>query len=100
MELVKILHEMGFEFQRQRGSHVIFRHPDGRTVVVPNHLGEKLDRSLLRKIVKKDLGMNCCIMSIILWLQLFKFFCVSDVGNVKKLIYIQCSKTPGNPKDL
>ncbi len=37
---------------------MIFRHSDGRTVVVPNHPGEKLDRSLLRKIVKKDLGMS------------------------------------------
>lgn len=58
MELVKILHKMGFELQRQRGSHMIFRHPDGRTVVVPNHPSEKLDRGLLRKIVKKDLDMS------------------------------------------
>jgi len=37
---------------------MIFRHSDGRTVVVLHHPGEKLDRSLLRKIVKKDLGMS------------------------------------------
>ena len=35
-----------------------FKHPDGRTTVVPNHPGEKLDRGLLSKIVKKDLDMT------------------------------------------
>jgi len=30
------------------------RHKDGKTTVVPNHPGEKLDRGLLNKILKKD----------------------------------------------
>ncbi|MBA3064537.1 addiction module toxin, HicA family [Candidatus Woesearchaeota archaeon] len=47
-----------FEKVRQEGSHVFFRHPDGRTTVVPNHPGEKLDRGLLNKIIKKDIGIS------------------------------------------
>ncbi len=43
---------------RQKGSHVFLRHFDGRTIVIPNHPGEKLDRGLLNKIIKKDLQIN------------------------------------------
>lgn len=57
-ELIKILLKMGFNKIRQKGSHVFLRHPDGRTTVVPNHPGEKIDRSLLNKIIKKDLGIS------------------------------------------
>ncbi|MFH0861935.1 MAG: type II toxin-antitoxin system HicA family toxin [Candidatus Altiarchaeota archaeon] len=49
---------MGFAFVRQEGSHMFFRHMDGRTTVVPNHRGEDLDRGLLSKIIKKDLKME------------------------------------------
>ena len=34
------------------------RHEDGRTTVVPNHPGEKLDRGLLNKILRKDIGIS------------------------------------------
>lgn len=37
---------------------MFFRHPDGRTTVVPNHPGEKLDRGLLNKIIKKDVNIS------------------------------------------
>ena len=57
-ELIKILEKLGFQFQRQKGSHMFFSHPDGRTTVVPNHPGEKIDRGLLNKIVKRDLQMT------------------------------------------
>lgn len=57
-EFFKILRKLGFEKIRQEGSHVFFRHPDGRTTVVPNHPGEKIDRGLLNKIIKKDLKIN------------------------------------------
>ena len=54
-ELAKILGKMGFELLRREGSHAFFRHPDGRTTVVPFHSGEQIDRGLLNKIIKKDL---------------------------------------------
>ena len=57
-ELAKILNGLGFEFKRQHGSHIFFEHRDGRTTVVPEHPGEKLDRGLLNKIVKQDINMN------------------------------------------
>jgi len=56
-KLIKILQRLGFKAIRQEGSHVFLKHPDGRTTVVPNHPGEKIDRGLLLKIVKKDLGI-------------------------------------------
>lgn len=37
---------------------MFFEHPDGRTTVVPNHPGEKIDRGLLNKIIKHDLQIN------------------------------------------
>ena len=57
-EFVKILKKLGFELQRQEGSHMFFQHSDGRTTVVPNHPGEDLDRGLLNKIIKHDLKMS------------------------------------------
>ena len=57
-EFFKILERAGFEKIRQEGSHVFFRHKDGRRTVVPNHPGEDLDRGLLNKIIKKDLHIT------------------------------------------
>lgn len=36
-QLIKALHEDGFVLRRTRGSHRIYRHPDGRRVVVAYH---------------------------------------------------------------
>lgn len=58
VELMKILERVGFSVLRQKGSPVFLRHEDGRTTVVPNHPGEKLDRGLLNKILKKDVGIS------------------------------------------
>ena len=57
-EIIKILNKMGFLKLRQEGSHVFMQHPDGRTTVIPNHPGEEVDRGLLNKILKKDLGIE------------------------------------------
>ena len=57
-ELIKIISKIGFRTIRQEGSHIFLRHEDGRTTVIPNHPGEKLDRSLLNKILKKDLQLS------------------------------------------
>jgi len=54
-ELIRILGKLGFQLMRQKGSHMFFRHPDGRTTVIPNHPGEEIDRGLLIKIIRKDL---------------------------------------------
>jgi predicted RNA binding protein YcfA (HicA-like mRNA interferase family) len=39
----------GFLILRERGSHHFFRHPDGRTTIVPVHSGELLGPGLLAK---------------------------------------------------
>ena len=57
-ELEKVLKKLGFIFLRQEGSHMFFRHADGRTTTVPNHPGEEIDRGLLNKIVKHDLKLS------------------------------------------
>ena len=49
----KILKSWGFEIVRQKGSHVIFEHGDGRTLAVPNHPGEDLNRPLLRGMLRQ-----------------------------------------------
>ncbi|MEM3004523.1 MAG: type II toxin-antitoxin system HicA family toxin [Candidatus Bathyarchaeia archaeon] len=51
-KVVKTLSKIGFEVVRQRGSHLILRHPDGRVTVVPIHAGEDIGRGLLSKIIK------------------------------------------------
>jgi len=58
LELAKVLRKLGFELVRQEGSHMFFKHSDGRTTVVPNHRGEHIDRGLLTKIIKKDLNLE------------------------------------------
>jgi predicted RNA binding protein YcfA (HicA-like mRNA interferase family) len=54
-DLIKVLVKIGFEQKRQKGSHKFFKHPDGRTTVIPDHGNEKIDRGLLHKIIRQDL---------------------------------------------
>jgi predicted RNA binding protein YcfA (HicA-like mRNA interferase family) len=49
--MVKFLKEIGFRKSRQHGSHIFFRHPDGRSATVPFHKGEDLGRGLTSKIL-------------------------------------------------
>ena len=56
-EVVVLLERRGFALVRQRGSHMQFRHPDGRGTTVPDHAGRDISPSLLRKIAK-DIGMT------------------------------------------
>jgi predicted RNA binding protein YcfA (HicA-like mRNA interferase family) len=48
-----LLLRLGFERIRQRGSHVFYRHADGRTTTLPNHPGRDLARSLLREVLRE-----------------------------------------------
>ena len=50
--LDSLLSRLGFVRVRQRGSHVFYRHPDGRTTTVPHHSGRDIARPLLREILK------------------------------------------------
>jgi len=57
-EIIKIFNKLGFEFKRQKGSHMFFAHLDGRTTILPNHPTDYVDRGLLNKIIKHDLHIS------------------------------------------
>ncbi|AEH45451.1 YcfA family protein [Thermodesulfatator indicus DSM 15286] len=50
--LIKFLESLGFVKARQKGSHIFFRHKDGRTATIPFHKGEEIGRGLLLKILR------------------------------------------------
>ena len=49
----KVLLRLGFESVRQKGSHIFYRHPDGRTTTLTNHPGRDLARPLIREILRE-----------------------------------------------
>ena len=55
--VIRILNKLGFEAIRQKGSHIFFRHPDGRSTVVPFHKGEDLGRGITKAILN-DIGLS------------------------------------------
>jgi predicted RNA binding protein YcfA (HicA-like mRNA interferase family) len=50
-KLIKIVNSLGFSKVRQEGAHIFFRHPDGRTTVIPFHAGKDIGKGLLRAIL-------------------------------------------------
>lgn len=50
-KLIKILTHNGFIKIRQEGSHIFYKHPNGKTTVVPNHQGKDIGKGLLRTIL-------------------------------------------------
>ena len=56
-ELRAILERLGFSLVRQRGSHMRYRHPDGRGTTVPHHAGRDISPILLCQIAR-DIGLT------------------------------------------
>jgi len=57
-QLVRVARKLGFEFDRQSGSHAIYyRKSDKRRVVVPIHPGKNLKPKTLSGIIK-DMGLE------------------------------------------
>ncbi len=52
-QVIKALSLLGFVEVRQKGSHIFFRHKDGRTTLVPSHASEDIGRGLLRQILRE-----------------------------------------------
>jgi predicted RNA binding protein YcfA (HicA-like mRNA interferase family) len=52
-DFCKILEKLGFEKIYGKGSHVRFKHADGRRTVVPVHGNEKLGIGLILEILKQ-----------------------------------------------
>jgi len=44
---------LGFEAKRQSGSHVFYRHPDGRYTTLPHHGNQEIGRPLIRQIIRE-----------------------------------------------
>lgn len=52
-EVIARLKKLGFVFYRQaKGSHEIWRHPDGRWTMVPRHAGKTISRRTMKSILK------------------------------------------------
>ena len=52
-EMVRALERIGFRQLRQSGSHIFFKHLDGRTTLVSRHDREDIGRGLLRQILRE-----------------------------------------------
>jgi predicted RNA binding protein YcfA (HicA-like mRNA interferase family) len=50
--VILALEKLGFSYQRQRGSHASYAHPDGRLVTVPIHPSHDVARGTLREIIR------------------------------------------------
>jgi predicted RNA binding protein YcfA (HicA-like mRNA interferase family) len=58
-KMEKVLLLLGFKRIRQKGSHVFYRHSDGRTTTVPHHKGRVLARPLIREILREiEIGVD------------------------------------------
>ena len=53
----RTIKRLGFQLIRQKGSHAIYEHPDGRITMLPIHYGEDIGKGLLKKIIEEDLKM-------------------------------------------
>jgi len=57
-EVAKVVEKLGFIYSHTTGSHLVYKHPDGRRTTIPHHAGEEIGPGLLNKIIKKDLGIT------------------------------------------
>lgn len=51
-ELIKLLEQNGFELQRVKGSHHLYKHPNGKRTIVPFH-NKDLPIGTLNAILKQ-----------------------------------------------
>ena len=57
-ELGRVVEKLGFVYSHTTGSHMVYKHEDGRKTTVPYHAGEEIGPGLLNKIIKKDLRIT------------------------------------------
>jgi len=56
-EVVKIITKLGFVYSHTTGSHMVFKHSDGRRTTIPHHAGEEIFlENLLDFLLKKSLA--------------------------------------------
>lgn len=52
-DLIRVLEGLGFRRVRAKGSHIFFKHSDGRITLVPSHGSEDIGKGLLRQILRE-----------------------------------------------
>lgn len=50
-DFIRVIEKLGFVFKRQTGSHRIYKHSDGRRVVVPVHQGRDIPVGTVKGIL-------------------------------------------------
>lgn len=57
-DVIRVFKKLGFEVDRQKGSHVILIHPThGYRLVIPNHPGKTIKKPLLQGLID-DAGIT------------------------------------------
>src|SRR3954471_9615634 len=59
----KLLIQLGFKSVRQKGSHIFYRHADGRYTTLPHHKGDDLGWPRIRQILR-EINITPEILSI------------------------------------
>ncbi|MCY7320623.1 MAG: type II toxin-antitoxin system HicA family toxin [Phormidesmis sp. CAN_BIN36] len=56
-DFIRVVEELGFYLDRQKGSHAIYKNSDGQRVVVPIHAGKDLKQGTLMGMIQ-DIGID------------------------------------------
>jgi predicted RNA binding protein YcfA (HicA-like mRNA interferase family) len=56
-DFIRVINKLGYQFDRQRGSHAIYKDSSGQRVVVPIHSGKDLKPGTLLGMIK-DIGVE------------------------------------------
>ncbi|MGB7417509.1 MAG: type II toxin-antitoxin system HicA family toxin [Thermosynechococcaceae cyanobacterium] len=56
-DFIRVISALGYQLDRQRGSHAIYKDNSGNRVVVPMHSGKDLKPGTLAGIIK-DIGLE------------------------------------------
>ena len=56
-EFIQVIEKLGFYFDRQKGSHAIYKNINGSRVVVPIHSGQDLKQGTLMGMIQ-DIGID------------------------------------------
>jgi predicted RNA binding protein YcfA (HicA-like mRNA interferase family) len=56
-DFIKVIEKLGFYFDRQKGSHAIYKDSNGQRVVIPMHSGKDLKQGTLMGMIQ-DIGID------------------------------------------
>lgn len=57
-DLETVIKKLNFEYRRQKGSHKLYGHKDGRRVIINVHQGKNIKEGLAHKIITKEIGIS------------------------------------------